>query len=92
MPKLDENGREFAEAARKVYDEKLRADLEPEHNGKVIAVEPESGQYVLGASFKEVTDACRSKLGRKPVHIFCVGGGGVKLFGSRLGGRLLRRT
>lgn len=92
MPQLDEDQRMVEEAAIRVYEEQLRAKLEPEHNGKVIAVEPESGRYVLGTSLKEVDTRCLAQFGPAPVYIFCVGGGGVKLFGSRGSGRILRRA
>jgi hypothetical protein len=92
MPVLDEEQQRFKDAAKRVYEEKLRAKLEPEHIGQVSAVEPESEDYVLGASLKEVDAACRARFGSKPVYIFCVGGGGAKLFGSRGSARLLART
>ena len=38
----------FVEAARKVYAERWQHTLEREQFGKVIAIEPESGEYVLG--------------------------------------------
>ncbi len=73
---------QFAEAAKKVYDAKLKEQLEREHFGKVIAVEPESGDYVLGKTYGEVDRACRERFGAKPVHIFRVGGGAVKIGGT----------
>ena len=74
------------EAARKVYEDKLKDQLEREHFGELIAVEPESGDYVLGKTFSELDRARRERFGQKPVHIFRVGGGGaVKIRGSYLG-------
>ncbi len=76
----------FVEAARRVYDEKLRRPLEAEHPGKIIAIEPLSGDYVLGATTGEVDQACRQRFGAKPVHLFRVGGGGaVKIGGANCG-------
>ena len=92
MPKLENSQRQLMETAKTIYEEKLKAQLEPEHVGKVIAVEPQSGDYVLGASLKEVDATCRTRFGSKPVRIFCVGGGGVKLFGNRDSARIHRRT
>ena len=92
MAELDQGPRNVEEAAMKLYETKLRAELEPEHLGKVIAVEPESGRYVLGATLKDVDRACLGQFGGKPVYIFCVGGGGVKLFGNRESGRVLGRA
>ena len=92
MPKLDDAQRQLMETAKTIYEEKLKPILEPQHIGKVIAVEPESGDYVLGASLTEVDAACRARFGSRPVRIFSVGGGGVKLFGNRASARNHRRA
>ena len=77
------------EKARRVYDEKWRAQLEADHFGEVVAVEPESGEYVLGRNLLEITSAHTAKFGDKRVYIFRVGGGGaVKIGGAYLNGRI----
>ena len=77
--------------ARRIYDEKLKSQLEAEHFGEVIAVEPESGEYVLGRDLQEVTEARRAKFGTKLVYTFRVGGGGaVRIGGASLNARLSR--
>ena len=84
MP-LSQASSEVMEKARRVYDERLRATLEAEHFGEVIAVEPESGEYVLGKDFMAVSQACRQRFGRKMTYTFRVGGGGaVKIGGASL--------
>ncbi len=78
-----------AEKARRVYEERLKLQLEAQHFGEVIAVEPESGEYVLGRDLQEVTVARRAKFGTKLVYTFRIGGGGaVKIGGASLNGRL----
>lgn len=73
------------EKARRVYDERLRVTLEAENFGEVIAVEPESGEYVLGKDFMAVSQACRLKFGKKLTYTFRMGGGGaVKIGGASL--------
>ena len=67
----------FVEAARRVYDGELKEQLEKEHFGKVIAVEPESGDYVLGETFLDVDQTCQERFGTTPVYFFRVGGGGA---------------
>ena len=37
----------LVESGQRFYDEHLRAELEPEHTGRYVAVEPESGRYFL---------------------------------------------
>ncbi len=79
----------FVEAARKVYAERWQSTLEREQFGKVIAVEPESGEYVLGSTLGEASKAARERFAKKPVHIFRVGGGGaVKIGGTIARGRI----
>jgi hypothetical protein len=70
------------EAAKKAYEERWKAKLEDEHWGEIIAVEPESGDYVLGRTFREVDVARQAKFGTKMVYTFRVGGGGAVSIGA----------
>ena len=72
----------FAETARRIYDQSLRAELEASHTGELISLEPESGDYVLGRTFREVDLATQEKFGRKPTSIFRIGGGAAVKFGG----------
>ena len=36
------------ERGDQIYEEQLKAFLEPKHTGRFVAVEPESGRYFLG--------------------------------------------
>ena len=38
----------IADLGREFYETHLKKILEPEHNGKFVSIEPESGQYFLG--------------------------------------------
>lgn len=83
----------FIEKAKKIYEERHRAKLEASDFGKVIALEPESGDYVLGKDFMDVFAAKRARFGEKYVYIFRIGGGGaVRIGGAHLNGRLSRRN
>ena len=66
---------EFASRAERAYAEHLKQLLEPEHLGKLIAVEPDSGDYVLGKDLWELEAERERMFGSKLVHIFRVGGG-----------------
>ena len=79
---------QFTDAAKKVYDQRLKERLEEQHPGEVIAVEPESGDYVLGATLAEVDRACHQRFGSKPVHVFRIGGGGAVKIGGGWHGRI----
>jgi len=79
---------QFTKAATRIYEEKLKERLEVEHAGEVIALEPESGDYVLGKTLVEVDRACRERFGSKPVHVFRIGGGGAVTVGGARRGRI----
>jgi hypothetical protein len=38
---------ELVESGQRFYDEHLRQSLEPEHTGRYVAIEPDSGRYFL---------------------------------------------
>ena len=72
----------FADRAEAIYAEMLQAQLEPEHTGKLIALEPDSGDYVLGSDYREVSQAAVEKFGSRLTHMFRVGGGGAVKIGA----------
>ncbi|HEV8587582.1 MAG TPA: hypothetical protein VGQ72_01805 [Pyrinomonadaceae bacterium] len=39
---------EFVRRARELYDQKLRVVLEPNQQGRYVAIEPDTGRYFLG--------------------------------------------
>jgi hypothetical protein len=44
---------EVAERGKKFYEEHLKSILEPQENGKFVAIEPESENYFVGATAVE---------------------------------------
>ena len=53
--------------------------------GRSIALDPETHDYVLGKTLRDVDAACRERFNSKPVYIFRIGGGGaVKVGGAKL--------
>jgi len=54
---VTERSKRTAQAARELYEAKLRAQLEPVHAGKFLCIEPVSGQYFLGETFDEAVNA-----------------------------------
>ena len=81
MSVLDHDKDEFVQNAKKVYAQSLKHKLEPEHIGKIIGLEPESGDYELGDSLKEVGEKCYERFAPRLVYYFRVGGGGAVSFG-----------
>lgn len=72
------NMHEFAAKGKQVYTQ-IRAELEAEHKGEVVAIEPESGDYFLGKTMGEAGDKAREKhpnkvfyfarIGHRAVHV-----------------------
>ncbi len=44
---------DLLERGVKLYEERLKSELEPERNGEMLAVEVESGDYFLGRTATE---------------------------------------
>jgi hypothetical protein len=51
---------EFIAKGKEVY-EKLRDDLEPSHEGEIVAIYPESGDHFLGKTLNEADDKAFAK-------------------------------
>ena len=49
-----------AEKAKRIYEERLRAELEPKHRDKFVAIEPDSGDYFVGSTYGESVMAARN--------------------------------
>lgn len=79
---LDAKTQHLVTSAERVYETTLRSRLEAEHWGSLIALEPESGEFVLADSFREIDVAAQRRFGNKPVHIFRIGGGGAVKVGG----------
>ena len=73
---------EFASRAERAYAAQWKTVLEPDHFGELIAVEPDSGDCVVGKTLGEIDAASEQKFGMKPVHIFRVGGGAAVRIGG----------
>jgi len=50
----------FAAFAKQTYAEKIAGRVEPEHNGEIIAIEPNSGAYFLGKNEVDAADKARA--------------------------------
>ena len=79
---LSPQTQELVNNAERVYETTLKAHLEAEHFGSLIALEPASGDYVLAKTFRDIDVAAQRRFGHKPVHIFRIGGGGAVKVGG----------
>jgi hypothetical protein len=53
---------ELSARGKRVYAERLKVILEPEHIGAFVAIEPESGRYFLGSSGAEALIMARDAM------------------------------
>lgn len=70
---VSEHTRPVAERARQIYDERLRANLEAEHPGRYVAVEPGSGDHFLADTLDSAADAAQAAHPTRQSHVFRVG-------------------
>lgn len=61
------------ERGKRLYDEKLRDELELEHTGRFIAIEPRSERYFLGDTDVEALLAAREAMPEKRFYLARVG-------------------
>lgn len=59
IPVLSTNKEELCLNGEAIY-QTLKAQLEAEHRGEIVAIEPESGDYFLGKDVVEATEAGRA--------------------------------
>lgn len=64
---------DLAESGQRLYDERLRAVLEPEHEGEFVAIDPETERYFLGRTGLAALRAGRKELPDKLFYLLRVG-------------------
>ena len=58
---------------KKIYDKKLKGELEPGHTGRYVAVDPDTGQYFLGDTSAEAIGAAHDALPESHFYLARVG-------------------
>jgi hypothetical protein len=61
------------ERAKRIYAEQLQAVLEPQHQNRFVAIEPESGEYFLGDTFDEAVKSAKAKHPSRLSHTIRIG-------------------
>ncbi|MFQ6057845.1 MAG: hypothetical protein ACE5MB_03060 [Anaerolineae bacterium] len=69
---IDIDIREFSARGKQVY-EGIKAGLEPEHKGEIVAIEPDSGDYFLGKTVGEAGEKAKEKYPDKIFYFVRVG-------------------
>jgi hypothetical protein len=63
----------LAESGQRLYDERLRALLEPQHEGEFVAIDPDTERYFLGQTGLNALRAGRRELPDKLFYLLRVG-------------------
>ena len=58
---------------KKIYDGKLKGEFEPEHTGRYVAVDPDTGRYFLGDTSAEAAGAAHDALPESHFYMARVG-------------------
>lgn len=77
----------LSENGQRLYDERLRDLVEPEHVGEFIAIDPETERYFLGSTGLAALHAGRQELPGKLFYLLRVGSDAA----YRMGGYGARR-
>lgn len=64
---------EFVRRAEAIYAARLKEALEPDHLNEFVVIEPESGDYFLGKTLGEATQAARQSHPGRLTHALRVG-------------------
>lgn len=73
---------DFVERGRRLYEEKLRGELEPENEGRFLAVDPDSENYFLGDTDVEALTAAREAMPDSLFYLVRVGYGTAHAIGG----------
>ncbi len=63
----------LTDRSKEFYDAQLKSVLEPEHKGKFVAIEPDTGSYFLGKTGTEALLRARAALPNKLFFLARVG-------------------
>jgi hypothetical protein len=64
---------QLVRSAELIYERDLRSKLEPEHENEFVAIEPESGDFYLGATLSQAIGAAREAHPNQLCHAVRVG-------------------
>jgi hypothetical protein len=70
---LTEHESNVARRGQKIYDQRLKAELELKHPNAYVAIEPDSGDYFVGSSIAEADDAAQEKYPGRLTYVLRIG-------------------
>lgn len=65
--------RSVIDRAKRIYADRLRADLESKHLNRFVAIEPESGEWFLGDTFDEAVNFAAARHPDRLSHTIRIG-------------------
>lgn len=81
---------EIAQLGKEIYEREIRQQVEADHRGEVVAIDVESGRWVIDDEVLEAVDHLRA-LRPEAINVFC-GRVGYRTLDSFGGGSLRRNT
>ena len=85
MPRYSKE--EFARRGEEIYQQQIRAQMEPGNKGKIVAIDIETGEYEVGPDVLTATDHLLARLPDAQIWCLRIGYPAV----HRIGGRPVRR-
>ena len=64
---------EVARRGKEIYERRLRSEVEPEHEGRCLVVDVESGEYALADDELEAFDRAREKKPAGVLYLLRIG-------------------
>ena len=64
---------DVAKAGQEFYDSKLKETLEPESNGRFVAIEPTRGNYFMGSTIVEALENGELNFPNADFHVVRIG-------------------
>lgn len=88
----DAHGEDFESRSWHIYNDKLRATLEPEHNGKLVAIHLDTGDFEVARSSPRAWKALRKRQPTGQIDVIDIGPVAVdNPLSMRANGMLTRR-
>jgi hypothetical protein len=74
----------IADRAKRIYNERLKSQLETSNPDDFVAIEPESGEFFLGTTLSEAIGKSRQKYPDRLAHAIRVGHQAAVHFGLHI--------
>lgn len=79
-----ENSIDVAAQAKRIYEERLRSELEASHANEFVAIEPVSGEYFIAQTLSDAIGASRKKYPQRLAHAIRIGHEAAVHFGLQI--------